>query len=676
MSVSDSQSATTRDSPRAGFAYIVASAILLSLIPLIIDISGSTTRPLMVGAGIVFGFLVFSGFLRPLLPGANKSELSTRRLLERYKSQKVSALSILLPIIATGIAGLSYATFSWSTAYIDTAAASSLFELWPMTWFIAIRLVDSRRHGPHTERYTSWTTYFLMFLGVLAIGLVVYSTRSADGSASTGSFSLQGIALGTLSPIIGALSAFNFLFIDRLIHGRSKSPNDDWDLMRSNGLDEHEVEEYLSLTGILVARCLILPVVLILAWQESMQGNWSIGPFLGGVAAGLILHGPGDFLIRRAHLVTHRRELIVLQYLTPIFALLWLGVFRGIDIGRIDFLILGTVIIVAINMLVNVDPETVALGHITSTEQDPVGPLSVMQSTSRASKRTDAGAHALQERYSLKALVVSLLGFGTFIYFRHEFIASEVLSWVPGDYWAILGLASTVFALLLAFRLTRVESVLLAEDYRTFGLVRSVEMLPSRLFDEDSSSGSKEYLSFWIRQLNRSGDVVEYREAYNRLQVVLQEMTERSLEESRNFDHDVVRDIASIRTEIDTLAHGRQHAREFAERIALWLIGIMIAVLAMAVPAQPGSVAQLLVEIFAILLASVVVFLLFHLADIRRSRADEVLMRRPSSWTGLPDGLYVRFRDRGEIFWQRLFSGMIILGVIGAIAGLIAWDRL
>lgn len=47
-----------------------------------------------------------------------------------------------------------------------------------------------------------------------------------------------------------------------------------------------------------------------------------------------------------------------MQYLSPLLALVWLALFSGITILRIDLLLLGTVTVVAINILINLDPET------------------------------------------------------------------------------------------------------------------------------------------------------------------------------------------------------------------------------------------------------------------------------------------------------------------------------
>ena len=375
---------------------------------------------------------------------------------------------------------------------------------------------------------------------------------------------------------------------------------------------------------------------------------------------GLLLNGPGGLLLIRGHIVTSRREIISLQYLSPVLALAWLALATDINVARIDFLIFGTVSIVALNMLINADPE-----RKTSSED----------SDQLVSGHLDIGT--IQERYSLKALVVSLLGFGMLVLFRDELLVGQDLSWIDnGSYWGVLALGSTIFALLLAFRLTRVESLLLAEDYRTLGIIRSVEILPDSLFVEVGDEDSRDALLTWIRVLNRSNSLDEYRHAYDNANSICQGVARRISSGQLHLSYEEKREFGDLRTELDALAHGRQLAREFAERVALWLIGALVVGLCLAVPSERHGWPRLLSETFVIMLSSVVVYLLYHLADLRRSRADELVTERDPSGKKMANGLYVRFHDDKDAKWQRIFAGIVILGVVSTVVGLLAWSRL
>ena len=670
------------DTTRA-FSYIGIAAALYSFIPLAVEYSGSKDFPLTVGAGFVVGTVLSGGLIRSTM--YSSTSLSYTNIYRRCRSTSVSLVSFLGTILLVAVSGLDFVLFTWSTSYVDTAVSASLFEIWPFTWVLCFVFIDSRLQGPHDKQITSWMTYLLMALGMPAIILVILSSRTTTDIGLDTAVPVAGIILAIAAPIASSLGVYCFLFSDRVIFGTSTDLQ--WDITPHPNAKPKFVDLSVNLASFVAGRALTIPVVLILAWRETgLSPNLWLSPMLGGLLAGLFLHAPAATIVRRAHTLTSRREIISLQYLSPILAIIWLAITLGIDVYRIDFLIFGTISIVMLNMLINVDPEVPdhsgrSLDHMHPIAKQPRGA-------------------PVGTRYRLKALVISLLTFGMFIYFRDELLPEHDFSWDEGGYWSILGVASTVFALLLAFRLTRVEALLLAEDYRTLDLVRRVEMLPNEYFQTsgdpkeagdsgirseeesgyDSSrahdEGSRENLIHWLRILNRSNKLSQYRFAYNcahmAIHGILKRVDSRCVElndESRSV-------LAHIRSELDALALGRQHAREFAERIALWLIGSMIVALCLAAPPQVSNWARLLSDSFAIILASVVLFLLVHLADVRRSRANELLMDKDPIWPRLPEGLYIRFSAERDITWRRIASGLIILVIVGSIVTLLTWRRL
>ena len=225
-----------------------------------------------------------------------------------------------------------------------------------------------------------------------------------------------------MCPGIGGLATFNLLFVDRVIYGRSIDKSDDWKTVLGTGFKKREIEESVSLAGIVVSRIIVVPIVIALAWIEagSILGLVSV-PFMGGLVVGLSLIGPAGLFLRRAHLISDNREIIALQYLIPVLALVWLGAFADIQVNRIELLIYGTVTIVATNMLINIDPE--ASGDDRQSGES-IGEMH--------QEHDGATALPIRDRYSLKALVVSLLGFGMIVHFRGEIFRGQEFSWWPG----------------------------------------------------------------------------------------------------------------------------------------------------------------------------------------------------------------------------------------------------
>ena len=667
-------------------SLVGAAAIASSLVPLMVDIATSTRTPLTVGCGIFVGYLAYNILLRKIKYA--DAELSYRSIMQRYGSGQVPYLQSLVLYVAAVANVTGYIMYSWSTSYIDTAVTAAVYEFWPITWFVAMRYIDRSRHQKTDPTTVPFSTRILLILGAMALIPLVYSTQMPASASGPAGISAIGVILAVLAPILGGIGALNLLLVDRIMYGASPTMVDDWEVIQrlqedrdSGSISKAQYGKKHALVGEsiitaiqVIVRLSVLPFVLMLAIVErgSPLGlvSWEM---FGGILTGLLLVGPAGIWLRRAHLISENREVISLQYLVPILSLAWLGLFREISVPQLDLLIFGTIAVVAINMLINVDPEA-ADEAVRSRESDEGTGYRTEDSTA-ASDRS-----AIQGRLSLKALVVSLVGFGMFVYYREDLLPGGDFSWIPGDYWAVLSLASTVFALLLAFRITRIEGLLNAENLRTFDIIRRIEQLPSVIFVEHGD-GSRKDLINRVRELNHATSLDDYRTAYYRCRraIALLEGSQTALHEDSQGANSMA--IADVSRDIDALAHGRQHGREFAERLALWLIGITIVMVSLALPIQPSGWAQMLSEFFVIVLSSVVVFLLFHLADLRRSRSDELLMEKKDldsespEWQELPEGLFVRFRNRRSLRWQRAFAGLIVFGSVAALLGILAWSR-
>ena len=191
--------AQTHDEFKA-VVYVGTSAVLYSLVPLTIDSSGSHGAPLTVGAGIVIGFLVYSATMRRIKYPA--TELSYLSLIKRFRTHHVSKLAIILLLVVGVINVFGYVAFSWSTAYLDTAVSSSLYELWPIVWFLCMKGIDARRHEEFMQSRISAVTYFLLVVGASGVSLVVYSTYTPNATERASSL-LLGVVLALCAPVLG-----------------------------------------------------------------------------------------------------------------------------------------------------------------------------------------------------------------------------------------------------------------------------------------------------------------------------------------------------------------------------------------------------------------------------------------------------------------------------------------
>ena len=681
----DTDPRSLEDNALLGIGIVSISALLYSLIPVSLDLSVNDTAPITVGLGVLLGYVLTNGFDRRRLSrnirrwSKGSINVSFRCLLQHLRDPHVYSVGAWLGLILVGISAFDYITFAFATVFVHSAVASSMFEAWPMLWLFAVALNDVYSHGPRKRFRRPWHTYALMLVAVPAIALVAAAADSMpDQSVTNSGFPILGVFLAALSPVLSSCGAAAMLYTDRMLFQTRSASMDQsefklyrrWQPEQQDLSDSQlrDLKSVMSRTSLVAGRAILIVVMLPLAIRETNIASGLFWISLGaGVSIGALLHGPASIGLHEAHFITERREIIAMQYLSPLMALIWIALATGIVIERIDFLIFGTLTVVAINMLTNLDPE---IGRKDERPQ-------MLGSSDPNTGESEVTAYrpVSSDRHSLRALVVALLLSGAFVYFRDDLLGSMNVAWVPGNYWAALALAATVFALLLAFRLTRVEGLLTAEDYRTLTLVRRIEMMPNNYFGIERAN-SKEYLLDWVRLLNRSNKLTDYRHCYNQAHQAVHRIVDRLNEDQSEIQYDQRNEIASIRIELDALANGRQHARELAERIALWLIGAVIIVLALFVPNEISPFASFIADCLAIVLASTVVFLLAHLADLRRSRGDELLGPRDPDWTHLRDGLYLNFRQDDDTTWQRAFSSVVIVGIIGVIAGLLYWSRI
>ena len=601
-------------------------ALLHSLVPVSLDQFGSPSAPLQVGLGVIIGTVAYSEIRRRrILKHYPEWHLGYGTLYKHVRANPKLRIPMLTYLIILAFAGLAYVAFSASTAYVDTAVTASLYELWPMIYLILFRFVDRNVYGPHKGREHSWTTYALMAAGVPAIALVVYASTSSSGQADPG-VSILGIGLAFVATLMAALNVATFIVIDRVLYRQTSSgttalsqfhPRKQLEPFHRSQLDD--AKEVISLASLVIARTPTIPIFAVLAIVQA-GSVWKLFalPTFGGILVGLLLNGPGIRHFRRAHILSTHRELISVQYLTPIGALIWLALVVGIDIARMDLLVFGTVAVVAINMLINMDPDSTETGRLDDS-------LTTTDETSETSSSTsDSTVAEVQERHSLRALVIALLGSAVFIYFRDELWPASTFDWEPGNYWAALGLSATFFALLLAFRLTRVESTLMAENQRTFALIRNVELLPAEYFGTSGLDIRSRTIEA-IRNLNRAASIEDHEFHYSKASNALGTCRDYVCGATASSAEDR-RIVSDILAELDGLAYGRQHARSFAERLALWLIGFVVIALGLTVPTEVGDFAHLMSEIVAILLSAIVIYLLAHMADLRRSRRMNSLM--------------------------------------------------
>ena len=203
---------------------MAGSMLLWSVLPLEIDVLvGAQRLPLTVGAGIAAGFGVGSLLIRRLHPAYGHAGLSAAGMWRRCRAMGRSAVpNVVVPVAVTSIGAFGYVASAWSSAHIDTAVTSSLYQLWPVMWFVVVRGVDTRRSGSQHRRGVPPRVYAL--LPVALGGAVMVVTAAGDGSARADGSVVAGMVLAVAAAGLVSATAAHFLAVDRIVFDAGAGP--------------------------------------------------------------------------------------------------------------------------------------------------------------------------------------------------------------------------------------------------------------------------------------------------------------------------------------------------------------------------------------------------------------------------------------------------------------------
>ena len=338
-------------STTAAASLMVVSTLMSSLVPLVIDVSvGADRSPFTVGFGVITGFVVLSFLIRGLLPTRGHLALTLVGLWHRCASSEVAASAVVAPLAAAAVGGFGYIVFAWSSAHVDTAVTSSVFQLWACLWFFVMGGVDAHRVGRRLQTVAPSLVYAL---GAAALGGAVLAALSAGGGGGGGGSAAVGVALAAGGAVIGASPAVHFLAVDRIIYGSGAGASDRWTASVLKRFSALEVEESVSLTLVAGSALVASAVSLVLAVNASGWTAVMSWPLVGGLTAGALLNSPASYLLRRAMFVFPRREIIAIYCLEPGLAVLWLWLWRGLNVGRPGLLVAGVAVVTVANLLIH-----------------------------------------------------------------------------------------------------------------------------------------------------------------------------------------------------------------------------------------------------------------------------------------------------------------------------------
>ena len=350
--------------------------------------------------------------------------------------------------------------------------------------------------------------------------------------------------------------------------------------------------------------------------------NLTIKMLAFSILGGVLLHAPGIVMYRLANLRTNNLGINAIAYATPIFSLAFLWVFSHIDVARLDYLMIGAAAIITANLLINFEAEI---------------------------------------RWGFKALLLALGTFGAVVYLRDgvfEFLGVEPWNWADSGYFESITLSATVFTLLIAFRVARLASRTSDEDNRTFSVYRKLDLLARRgVINGD--------VCYHILRLDQSKDAASQKDAYVKARQYIADVRPQDLNEP---DSQLLSDAEA---NLDALARSKQVDIHLGEVFAMGIFAaITVGLALLSRPPQLGGWTRLLVDLFAMLISAVVVFLLFHIQDLQRERDERKL--EPLEPRADYRHYSVRFIDTERRLPDQLLSFIVAAAIVLTYTGMLA----
>ena len=540
-----------------------------------------------------------------------------------------------LPLLWAAIGSLHYGVLAWSTAYIETALASTLYELWPivLVYLLArhnktdILLRQPQAIGTPRVVSVPWEKLILSSLAALGVVFMLggQATRNLNSTLDIISYgALVGIVLALASAILQAVNVLGTLVYGKVLFYRLVGTTD------GDAQQRHENQRlvlWLTFLGIVIVRIVNIPISLGFSLVAfDVQLNVSFAGVLGSVTLG-IAFGASAILIRVGNVLSQSPSINVLFFVSPVVALALLMVI-GISLPRFDLFIIGAALIVATNILIQLKPDE---------ERD----------FSQFGKDPKAGT-----RLGFTAFIISIWVFGTVIYTRDEVLAVSWLQWSAGDYWTMIGLSATVFALILGFRVARLSSRIGREDEIMLTLFRDVEYLERKLVLDNRTSEKLSDLDT-VQSKHLLG-------AYNSVRDSLLDGIPRA------GDRDDQMLLLSVEKNLDELAHSKQQGRDIVELMSLTAFAMVTVGLGLlARPRELDGYGEswsgFLTEVFVLIFVSTVAFLCVNLFDVRRDRDTPLLVQVRE----MDDDFRVFFRYKRDLTMQHFSAILICIAIIG-----------
>ena len=548
------------DSNSAATVLMITAIMFFALIPLFISI-GQANNPFLTSSAIRVG-MVF--FCTSVLTIFYYRTLRLEGVLDYIKARIVSK-ALLLVIIGH----FEVVLFALSLRWVDPSATAIIFEIWP----ILLIFIVARWTGGESRKIDKQMFVFVLiaFVGVAFVLVSQYGgwedllqNASTDNSRKA----YIGIFLALASAFLSALAGFGWVWSYNAVSD-AKLP----DLLKRS-VSGNRLDMFFLLVGFTITSGISAVVHGIIG--VSIAGiQYEIGSVEGLYIAllGGVLIGSGNVLWRFATTMTEDMGIHAMSYFTPVISIVILFVAGHVSNIKVEYLLIGTMGIVVANLLIRFEAEI---------------------------------------RLGFKALLVALVIAGALVHLREgifEAYSIEDWHWTAGVYFEAVALSATVFTLLLAFRIVRLVDRTNTEDSLTYGCFSKLELLAKRgVIDEE--------ILDCVLQIDAAKSNTEVRKFYLKAQ--------KPIAAAQIPINDANSQILSEATaQLNELVRSKQSGLVLGELFGLAIFaGITIGLALTTRPLGAEGWTRFLVDTFAMLISSVVVFLIVNIWDLHRERSE------------------------------------------------------
>jgi len=297
-------------------------------------------------------------------------------LLRQLQARDISNV-LKLPIVWALVSSLHYGFLTWAATILETAIATTIFELWPV--FLVYTLArhnDSDRRfrrglSPTRDSRRAISTERTVLIALAGMGLALMLGSQAGGQIRSAAdlVSLEavaGMAIALVASLLAALSVLSTLAYGKTLYyalvdvsaaemsGRYSPQNATPIELR--GDPDRRLLVWLTMLGYVIARIVALPVnILIGTLTPQVDGPLTSAAVLGALLIGAAASVAG-IMLRVGNIRTEDAAVNSLLCFGPVVSLLVLMAL-GITLPRFDLFVVGAILILAVNVRIQLRPD-------------------------------------------------------------------------------------------------------------------------------------------------------------------------------------------------------------------------------------------------------------------------------------------------------------------------------